>query len=524
MDPTAQPTVPATAPAAPANNLTPKLTTAQLKQNIDALQKGGTKTADVQSYVNNYKSDGQGGFVLANAPAANPAAQATPTPAANPLAPAGSPEADVAGDAKDLVGDTNAHAANIVEDLSEKPSLAGASDVLGQVRGETDDIIGGLLKLGAQVTVPQPIREGITKAVSALVSAHAQQQANGQQPQNGVGAIVDKFQAQNPDLYKTIAGLGSAAAIGAGADEGPTLGETGQAMKAGASTAGDMVSDAAGAAKDAVTASPAQAAQKTLNGAIEDATPTYSKNLIGQSPIKNADGTITPRVQEGGTFNGRTITPTKLETEAGQALAKVPDYPTTGTALEKYQSIQPEIAKQGQALRTSLASEDVVRTRGEMMDIVKTAVNKVPDTSMVLAKSDPVIQNYLRVAKNAVGGTDQTLAGELEFSNKLDQAYENARGKLAFGSDRMSALDEIHTASRNALKEDLIASAKSTDVKASLKSQWDLYRAQDVLRDKAEAEAGNALGRFKQAHPIVTKTAKAVGRAAGIGAGVKLIP
>lgn len=50
-----------------ANDLTPQLTLPQLKENIDALQKGGMSTSDVQAYVNNYKADGNGGFVLANA-------------------------------------------------------------------------------------------------------------------------------------------------------------------------------------------------------------------------------------------------------------------------------------------------------------------------------------------------------------------------------------------------------------------------------------------------------------------------
>ena len=45
----------------PTNNLTPQLNAVQLKANIDALQKGGMKTTDIQSYVNNYKADGKGG-------------------------------------------------------------------------------------------------------------------------------------------------------------------------------------------------------------------------------------------------------------------------------------------------------------------------------------------------------------------------------------------------------------------------------------------------------------------------------
>lgn len=46
------------------DKLTPQLNDAQIKQNIDALMKQGAPKSVVQSYVNNYKSDGRGGYVL----------------------------------------------------------------------------------------------------------------------------------------------------------------------------------------------------------------------------------------------------------------------------------------------------------------------------------------------------------------------------------------------------------------------------------------------------------------------------
>lgn len=45
-------------------NLTPKLNDLQLKQNIDALLKGGTDKTKIQAYVNNYQKDPSGGYVL----------------------------------------------------------------------------------------------------------------------------------------------------------------------------------------------------------------------------------------------------------------------------------------------------------------------------------------------------------------------------------------------------------------------------------------------------------------------------
>lgn len=69
-----------------ANNLTPQLNADQLKANIDALQKGGMKTADIQTYVNNYKSDGNGGYVLASGQSpASPPPQRSPSQILRPI-------------------------------------------------------------------------------------------------------------------------------------------------------------------------------------------------------------------------------------------------------------------------------------------------------------------------------------------------------------------------------------------------------------------------------------------------------
>lgn len=45
------------------DTLTPKLTVDQIKQNIDALKSKGLDDAKIQSYVDNYSSDGSGGFI-----------------------------------------------------------------------------------------------------------------------------------------------------------------------------------------------------------------------------------------------------------------------------------------------------------------------------------------------------------------------------------------------------------------------------------------------------------------------------
>ena len=105
----------------------------------------------------------------------------------------------------------------------------------------------------------------------------------------------------------------------------------------------------------------------------------------------------------------------------------------------------------------------------------------------------------------------------------MDVAYENARGASAFGSDKISALDEVHRAGRNALTQMMIDYAQNTDVKAALRSQWNLYRAMDVLRTSAEKEAGSQVGRFIQKHPMASKAIEKGAQLTGLGAGVGLV-
>jgi hypothetical protein len=57
------------------DKLTPKLTEEQLKQNIDALFKAGKQAKDIQTYVNNYRRDTSGAFVIGSSEPQEPASK-----------------------------------------------------------------------------------------------------------------------------------------------------------------------------------------------------------------------------------------------------------------------------------------------------------------------------------------------------------------------------------------------------------------------------------------------------------------
>lgn len=254
-----------------------------------------------------------------------------------------------------------------------------------------------------------------------------------------------------------------------------------------------------------------------LETAIKDSTPNY------ETSTPTARGKLLSRVEEGGILKGRTVKPDKLNIEAGTELSKVPGYEPSATKLSKYQVTKAEIAKRGESLESSLKGEKVIVSKKEIISKVQKALDKLPNESLLLQKSDPVIANYMRVFKNALKKQPGNLYGILKLKKILDDAYENARGKQAFGSDKISALDDINKASRDVLTQYLIENAKNTKVKLSLKSQWDLYRALDELKTAAEKESGSSIGRLMQNNPLTTKIVETGVKAAGFGAGIGII-
>ncbi len=254
-----------------------------------------------------------------------------------------------------------------------------------------------------------------------------------------------------------------------------------------------------------------------LDTAIEDATPNYENASKGERTK------LMGRVEEGGTLKGRTVKPTPLETEAGTELSKVPGYDPKATKLAKYQTALTEVQKRGAQLEVDVGNEKVIVPKKQIAKIVSNAINEVPDTSLLLQKSDPVIGNYMRVVENSLKQEPGNLQGVLRLRKTLDAAYENARGKQAYGSDKIAALDDIHKAGRDALTQYLIDNAKNVDVKASLRSQWNLYRAIDELGVAAEQEAGSTIGRLMQQNPITTKAAQVLLRGTAAGSALRIV-
>lgn len=353
----------------------------------------------------------------------------------------------------------------------------------------------------------------------------------------GQNKHLQDFVTSNPNAEEVIGnliGIGSTIAAGkAGAPDGIPATKLGEfADKTLSDVKGkvtDTLSSASDKVKGMVTKDP-QVEQATLEkSAINDATPSYHKSLIGEPGIKELDangkptGKTIPRVSEPDSKNPfamRTVTSTPSEIAAGKELSKIEGYNPKGTSLEKYNSVVDGISKKSNAYRASLDSENVVIPKKEMVSTVKKAVTEASQGSVLLQKTDPIVKNYIRVATNAAEKVDGTLAGMDKLRLALDQAYEDAGGK--YGNNK--GLDQIHRAARNSITKSMAEKAQSTQVKASLKEMENLYKASDVLKDKAQAEGGSKWEQFKKAHPIMTKTGGKIMNAVGIGEAVHLAP
>jgi len=370
--------------------------------------------------------------------------------------------------------------------------------------------------LGSAAKVPQDI-------VSSIMN-HPTSDFQMKLPSGKTSSTIQhEFETQTiPDVTsgKTSPLAGTADVVGQTVGGAATFlggGAAKEGVQAGADTAADIASYMKGRL---------EGGDKTFESALKDVTPNFEKatptekgNLISQPAVNG-----TPRVQEGGFFSGRSVTSTPHEAEVANKLSTIPGYKPNMTALDKSNLVNDQIAKEGNQMRASLQNEPFIAPPKEIVSVVRKAVNAVPQNSLLLQKSDPVIANYLRVVNNSASNMTGNLEGVLNLKQTLDAAYENARGKLAFGSDSSSALDEVHTAARDALTQYMIKNAQNTNVKLALRSQWLLYKASDVITKKAAKEGTSGAERLLDSHPVLKTGVGIIKKAVPFGLGAHIVP
>ena len=281
-----------------------------------------------------------------------------------------------------------------------------------------------------------------------------------------------------------------------------------------------------------------QPTDATLQSRINDATPSYKSvlkkgDITGQIKTPDtvdAQGNTIPgekinRVDEGkGLLGNRKVNPTTFETANGTELNNVPNYPDKGTFLEKSQATQKAISTEATSYKAGLAAED--KANPLVTDVAKNQVYKNVFDNLngdardaFLGKQNKLLSQAgqpIEIPKSIVGRYGQDIAeatskydgtrlGLQTLKEDFETAYQDARGKSAYGTEQRNGIDEMNSALRDYLKKELSSSTKNTDVLASLDKQAKLYRANDVLQNKAEVEATSKFDRYLQAHPMIKK-------------------
>lgn len=254
--------------------------------------------------------------------------------------------------------------------------------------------------------------------------------------------------------------------------------------------------------------------------ALKDVTPDYET----ATPTQKAKMVANGEVQEGGMTKGRTLTSNPLHESAAEELSKLPGYDSAKTFLEKHRLAKQAFTDEAKNLETKLGDKKIVVPKRTMVKQIGSAIKQAADESLLIAKSDPVVDNFMRVVGRASSRVEGTLKGALDLKKQITSAYRNARGKLAFNSDKIAPLDDLNRAANNALKQFLIDHAPDAETEASFKRQFDLATAMENLVPKAVKEGGSSVERFIKKHPLVTKGAKTVGRYTGLGEVIKHIP
>ena len=384
------------------------------------------------------------------------------------------------------------------------------------------DVIGSAistagLALGGGELAEAPAVEGAEGAEAAKDLSTGEKIVEGAKTGAKVGGVVGATQ-----------GLGS----GLQNDKENALQVAGDTLKvgiggaAGGSVIGGLIPAAIGAPKEIGEAlgseeGASQPVADTLKSRINDATPSFNKNMIG-THVMTPDitdeagnvtkGQITPRIasESEGILGSRQPVTSASEHAAGTELNNIKNYPDNGTNLQKGLATEKAIGEEAEGLRSNLKAEDTSdpldskSERAKVTDYVTSHLDPEEQTKFEEGKgSKTAMGKYTAQVNEAVANYDGTREDKLNLRQELDNIYKSNRGKLAFQGDSGNILDETHTDIRDSINKDLKGSTNNTDTQASLNKQSKLYRAQEVLYNKAKAEAPNKFGRELEKAPIV---------------------
>lgn len=498
----------------------------QTGYNFDGATKAGANVTDVLKYMS----------TLPNKTATPP----TPPATQNPLVQTGT----------DLVNKTNAHAAAITQDFSDKPSFAGAADITGHVAGEAGDILGSLIKTGAQATMPKPIYDFLSNLISEGVKA-----VGGSSSAQGYAKEWGKLSAQYPEITKSVAGIAQAAGLVIGGDGAPTAEETANIVKQGAGVAKDIVTNAPRGTSAAISDGTEEAITNIAKQEGGIVAPAKTAAQIAQeSQAKTWDiikPKLTPSEMNEAAASGKiartgetgVVTQVPTATDAANIKLAQPYVEAAGgDPIKTVSNIKQGIATEADKLRSAVGTQGGTFSTSN----VQGAISKVKIPLAIKGSAEMTqVENIKNYVTELASKVDKNPSGALDLSQKFRQGINSEFGENIWGKGTPIS---NYIKSVNKALNDFISTRlpdgklpDGTLIKDSFAKQSKLYDIMENIQVPKLGEAainpteeaplkvpGSPLEetakKFGKEHPIIKGTVKTVGKAVGLGAGVHLVP
>lgn len=275
-------------------------------------------------------------------------------------------------------------------------------------------------------------------------------------------------------------------------------------------------------------------ATRRLNTITNDVMPS----LTAKSAAVEAAGHSKDIPVLGGLYKKTVETPSPVELESVGEVAKIKGYNIKGSNLDKHNAvhgaIQEEAIKLGNALKKEkfnlmeevpervLTSPDPMggapiigetipaTVRNKFDSVLETVHGDISRNATLTGDAKNVASDVVAKAKELMGKNPPTLSGLLQVRQDIDK-WAKMSDKKFFDKTgaRQYAIREI----RNAINDFIDVNAKSVAVKESLKRQSALYRAKDVLQEKAGLDIKSRAVEAQSPSTLMNK-AKNIGKAA----------
>lgn len=408
-----------------------------------------------------------------------------------------------------IANDTNAHAANIVQDLSGKPSFTGALDVTGNIAGEVGDFFGE----GLKAITPQPIKDALSKTAQSVAGTPGAQEMI--KAWNG-------FQTQHPDVAKNIGNVVNIAALFGG-------GEAAKGAQAGAEAAGGAIKsglETAGGAIKQTAQSLAENAGRNAAEKLATSKDSFIKDLITpQMTAKDLTGAIkTGKVAEGGGLTGtRDITKAIPGFDkVSQAVKEVPGISPKNTLLENANAIHDHIGTVAEDLKSQLSNSTFKGFSPTQFDGYMSKVKQsLAENPLITGDAEKSADKILTKFNSLVSDKGYTPNGLLDARKALDTWMSAQKGSSVFDPAKESAISTALRAIRQGGNDFLSKLAPDVPVKDMLAKQSNLYDAIENIAPKAAKEGATGLKQWIKAHPKLIKGLEYGAGAIGAGEVIK---